>query len=1212
MAFLPSGPLAYRDQIFDPERGWYTTARIMASALFRFELSDMALTTEQFREQLIASGLLPPDDVASILSSLPSDKLPKDGEQLARELVRQKKLTKYQAEQIYSGKGKTLVLGNYVVLDKLGQGGMGVVLKAEHKRLKRLVALKVMSANIVKTPDALKRFHREVEAAAKLRHNNVVATDDADEAKGTHFLVMEYVEGSDLSVLVKKKGPLSVSQAVQCIVQAARGLEFAHSQGVVHRDIKPANLLLDSKGTVKILDMGLARIEGDTGSQGELTSTGAVMGTVDYMAPEQALSTKHADARSDIYSLGISLWYLLTGKCAYDGDTLMSKLLAHRDAPIPSLCRADPDIPASVDSVFRKMVAKQSNDRYQSMTEVIRDLEGCQSGSSPRISGAAPSSHGDPSLQSFLSNLGASSSNVPTQLVTAPAAGVKVNAASEATMINGDIGVNTDPETITSVRAEERQKKRSRRLEATQAIAPPLHRNPRVLLGGAAAAIVLLIAVIILIQTPHGTLRVEILDPEVEVTIKGTELTLSGTDIEPISLKTGEKNLVITRGDLSFETDSFTLRKGMETRVKVELLGDKLIVNGDGKVIAEQRIQRRGITASTTGKDSVASKSPTSNGAAPPPAIAPFDSAQARSHQEAWAMHLGVPVEYTNSIGMKFRLIPPGEFTMGSPAGEERRRDVEAQVSVTLTRRFEMSRTEVTQGQWRAVMGTEPWKGQSDVQEGDDFPATHVSWGDAVSFCEKLSAKEGKGYRLPTEAEWEWACRAGSRTDYSFGGSGGDLGRFAWFNLNAWEIGEKYAHRVGQKLPNGFGLSDMHGNVFEWCGDWHDAKLVGGSNPLGASSGSHRVYRGGGWSGTAGDCRSALRFWLDPSGQGSNLGFRLALSPSDAVKAASGKGIPPVTSSDTNKAGWHGWPADAPKPAIAPFDAAQAKKHQEEWALHLDVPVEFINSIGMKFKLIPPGEFFMGVDAKQAEAIALNLTDQSSRNSFLATTIASSPRHSVRITRAFYMQTHEVKNGQYLKVMKKLPEENDPANPDSPVLSNVSLADATAFCNALSETEGKSAAYLMQDGNPTRILKAEGYRLPTEAEWEYACRAGTTTLWFPGENGDMVANGEWLKEFQTLHVGADAKPNPFGLVDLYAGSNEWCFDRFAPYGSDAVSDPFNDPSGADGVLRGGNHFSGGGTDVVVTNSFARQTGFSNKNTNRYTGFGRVVLPINVP
>lgn len=208
----------------------------------------MALSSEQFLRQVVASELLTAEDIAAIVAALPEERRAGDGEQMARELVRQKKLTRYQAEQIYSGKGKTLVLGNYVVLDKLGQGGMGVVLKAEHKRLKRLVALKVMSASIVKTPDALKRFHREVEAAAKLRHPNVVATDDADEAKGTHFLVMEYVAGTDLSAVVKKQGTLSVQQAVQCIIQAAQGLEFAHAQGVVHRDIKPANLLLDNTG----------------------------------------------------------------------------------------------------------------------------------------------------------------------------------------------------------------------------------------------------------------------------------------------------------------------------------------------------------------------------------------------------------------------------------------------------------------------------------------------------------------------------------------------------------------------------------------------------------------------------------------------------------------------------------------------------------------------------------------------------------------------------------------------------------------------------------------------------------------------------------------------------------------------------------------------------------------------------------------------------
>ena len=191
---------------------------------------------------------------------------------------------------------------------------------------------------------------------------------------------MEYVEGKDLSAHVKQNGPFPVAKAVNYIIQAARGLEFAHKKGVIHRDIKPANLLLDNEGTVKILDMGLARIDlgGDTPAQAELTSTGTVMGTIDYMAPEQALSTRTADAKADIYSLGISLYYLIAGKAAYDGETSMAKLLAHREQQIPSLRADRPQVPEQLEAVFKKMVAKKIEDRYQTMTEVIAELEKCQ------------------------------------------------------------------------------------------------------------------------------------------------------------------------------------------------------------------------------------------------------------------------------------------------------------------------------------------------------------------------------------------------------------------------------------------------------------------------------------------------------------------------------------------------------------------------------------------------------------------------------------------------------------------------------------------------------------------------------------------------------------------------------------------------------------------------------------------------------------------
>jgi serine/threonine protein kinase/Leucine-rich repeat (LRR) protein len=338
----------------------------------------MTLTVDEFAKHLADSRLLAAEDIRAFLG----DKKPQDGQEFARELVRQKKLTKFQAEAVYGGKTKSLVLGNYVILDKIGQGGMGQVFKAQHRRMERIVALKVLRPAVTNDTNATKRFEREVKAAAKLSHPNIVTAYDADEENGVHFLVMEYVEASDLSSIVKNGGPLPVGTVANCIVQAAKGLEYAHKKGVVHRDIKPANLLLDSEGTVKILDMGLARIDSSPGAVPQagaegLTATNQIMGTVDYMPPEQALSTKLADHRADIYSLGCSLYYLLRGKPMYGGDTMMHKLLAHREQPIPSLRELQEDIPEELDAVFKKMVAKKPEDRYQSMTEVIAGLQAC-------------------------------------------------------------------------------------------------------------------------------------------------------------------------------------------------------------------------------------------------------------------------------------------------------------------------------------------------------------------------------------------------------------------------------------------------------------------------------------------------------------------------------------------------------------------------------------------------------------------------------------------------------------------------------------------------------------------------------------------------------------------------------------------------------------------------------------------------------------------
>ena len=235
----------------------------------------------------------------------------------------------------------------------------------------------------------------------------------------------------------------------------------------------------------------------------------------------------------------------------------------------------------------------------------------------------------------------------------------------------------------------------------------------------------------------------------------------------------------------------------------------------------------------------------------------------------------------TNTIGMKLKLIPAGEFQMGSRTGEAGRSDSEHQHPVRISQPFYMQTTEVTQGQWESVMRTTPWSGKDSVKEGTDYAASYVSWDDAVEFCRKLSAKEGVEYRLPSEAEWEYACRGGSSTAYSFGDNAAAFGDYAWFAGNAFGIGEKYAHRVGQKRANGFGLYDMHGNVWEWCSDRYDTDYYKTSplaDPRGPSEGSYRVLHGGSWRHSPQFARSAYRFGLSPGFRGSYVGFRVLRS----------------------------------------------------------------------------------------------------------------------------------------------------------------------------------------------------------------------------------------------------------------------------------------------------------------------------------------------
>jgi len=259
----------------------------------------------------------------------------------------------------------------YRVLALLGAGGMGAVYKAEHRLMERVVALKVMNRAVVGSAATVERFRREFRASALLSHPNIVPGYDAEQAGDVHFLVMEYVEGTDLARWVAERGPLPVTEACDYIRQAARGLQHAHEHGMIHRDIKPHNLMRTLDGTIKILDFGLARLVAEASSgQGGVTGQGTLLGTVDYLAPEQADDARQADIRSDIYSLGCTLYHLLTGRPPFPKGTIVQKIMAHTEREPESLEELRPDLPPGLARVVQRMMAKSPKDRYQTPAEV--------------------------------------------------------------------------------------------------------------------------------------------------------------------------------------------------------------------------------------------------------------------------------------------------------------------------------------------------------------------------------------------------------------------------------------------------------------------------------------------------------------------------------------------------------------------------------------------------------------------------------------------------------------------------------------------------------------------------------------------------------------------------------------------------------------------------------------------------------------------------
>jgi serine/threonine-protein kinase len=334
-------------------------------------------SVEGFLEELRTTGLLDAEQLNELTRA--AQGRINDVRELAKSLAQRRWLTIYQIGQMLQGKGKELVVGPYQILDSLGAGGTALVFKAADTRGDHLVALKVVHPNLVTNAETVARFQREIQVVEKLSHPNIVRAYDAGTIGKTLYLAMELVEGTDLRKMVQLSGPLPIANACNYIRQTAVGLQHAHERGLVHRDIKPGNLFLtDSGNVIKIVDLGLARLQnafGDKGLAMNVTAEGSLVGTADYLAPEQARNASIVDIRADIYSLGCTFYHLLVGQPPFPKLPLMNKLWMHANEEPRAVETIRPEVSESLGAIIRRMIAKKPEQRFQTPAEVAQALK---------------------------------------------------------------------------------------------------------------------------------------------------------------------------------------------------------------------------------------------------------------------------------------------------------------------------------------------------------------------------------------------------------------------------------------------------------------------------------------------------------------------------------------------------------------------------------------------------------------------------------------------------------------------------------------------------------------------------------------------------------------------------------------------------------------------------------------------------------------------
>jgi formylglycine-generating enzyme required for sulfatase activity/serine/threonine protein kinase len=962
---------------------------------------------------------------------------------------------------------------DYEIIRELGRGGMGVVYLAQNKLMGRTEVLKVVGGHLINRPGVLERFQREIRSAANLHHPNIVTAYAALRTGESLVFAMEYVEGYDLAQLVRGKGPLQVAHACNFAHQAALGLQYAHEKGMVHRDIKPSNLMVAREGkkpVVKVLDFGLAKVTSEGQTDSGLTRQGQMLGTPDFSAPEQIRDAQSADIRADVYSLGCTFYYLLTGGPPFQGDSLWDLYQAHFSMDATPLNLVRPEVPVEVAAIVAKMMAKEPGRRFQEPKEVAQALK-------PFFKA------GNVAVQGQVLDVSRAGQTGPGR----PVPGLVSTPTQPATVAEGPvIRPNTEAEPAAPAAPWQslidlRETERSR--GATPAVAPIRRRPwfwPSVAVGALILGLLIAWGVVIRFKTTDGMIELVNLPQDAEVLVDGKVVAVTwpgGGKPATITVPAGKRKVEVKKDGFEVSGDEVTILAGVKEPFTVRLIP-----------LADSRPKPDPAADRTARSDDA--KTPSApidrGGATPPPTSPPVLDANSRPGDARSIA--GTPPVPPAGGAVERPAPPPEPGRQAPPAAEAIGRTITDRMLVIKTRN-------------KIILGNA--SGNFQLQVDRNIKATLR---DDKVYINEVFGRKGVLCTAPLSPS------SPGTIDFSritHDGTGSLILRI-----------HSYPRSPGGRIVvKSDGVTKNDAPV-EFGDAWKKIVVPFRRNEIVVE---HHAL---GW---------MMEFMF--------IDYEVVPDP----RPETPPGIP-TRARTRARSGSRKVPGivDSPQPA-APAGA--------EAAPATDPPKATVNPIGMKLVLIPAGEFQMGSPEDDEDAEA-----------------GEKPRHRVQITRPFYLGVTEVTQGQYRALRGNNPS-HFRESAELPV-EGVSWFDAVRFCNRLSQREGRKPYYGFE-GDAVTIAGGDGYRLPTETEWEYACRAGSATRFSFGDDESALRRYAWYVDNSNgrTHLVGRKQPNAFGLYDMHGNVYEWCWDPYDANRYKHKQSPAVDPQGpgvvAHRVIRGG-------------------------------------------